>query len=118
MCERMSVSEQKESPLDQKTVGIQVLETLGRTRGCTFEQLVKDCAAFTWNQLFVEVVRLQQLEQLRLISIDGRYHLTLWLTLLPLPISAQMVLTADSTSRSMLPIHTSALSSVSEAEAV
>ena len=113
----MSVFEQKEGPLDQKTVGTRVLETLGRTSGCTFEQLVKDCAEFTWNQLFVEVVRLQQLEQLRLISIDGRYHLTLWLALLPLPISAPMVLAADSTSRSMLPIYTSILSSTSEAEA-
>ena len=103
--------------MDQKTVGTLVLETLGRTRGCTFEQLVKDCAEFTWNQLFVEVVRLQQLERLRLISINGRYHLTLWLALLPLPVSAQMVLAADSTSRSMLPLHANALSSASEAEA-
>lgn len=64
--------------MDTKTLATQVLESLQRAPACTFDQLVKDCTEFTWNQLFFEVDRLRQLGQLRLTSVDdGRYHLSL-----------------------------------------
>jgi len=61
-----------------KTLSTQMLESLQRNPGCGFDQLVKDCSEFTWNQLFYEVDRLSRLGQLCLIRADaGHYFLRL-----------------------------------------
>jgi len=61
-----------------KTLSIQLLESLQRNPGCGFDQLVKDCSEFTWNQLFYEVDRLSRLGQLCLIRVGaGHYFLRL-----------------------------------------
>jgi len=64
--------------LDNKIIVNKVLEFLLGNPACTFDDLLKGCGEFTWEQLFYEVDRLRQLGQLSLMEIGyGRLHLSL-----------------------------------------
>jgi hypothetical protein len=63
----------------EMTTEDQVIDVLHRTRACDLEELTKQCANLTWNQLFLAIDRLSRRGEIRLVS-RGRGTYTVALT--------------------------------------
>lgn len=77
---------------NQKSMAVQMLESLRRNPSCGMDQLVTDCSGLTWNQLYCEVARLHRRGQLCLTRVNGdSYFLRLpqQQRMSPLPVSAE-----------------------------
>lgn len=76
---------------NQKSMAVQMLESLRRNPSCGMDQLVADCSGLTWNQLYCEVARLHRRGQLCLARVNGdSYFLRLpQQRTSPLPVSAE-----------------------------
>jgi hypothetical protein len=55
-----------------------IVQMVKHRQACDMEDLVEECSAYTWNQVFLEVDRLSRTGELRLLSNrTGRYTVTL-----------------------------------------
>lgn len=55
-----------------------LLKVVRRKKECDIDELVQGCAAYTWNQVFIEVDRLTRTGELRLRYKDeGEYKVSL-----------------------------------------
>ena len=57
---------------NQKSMVVQMLESLRRNPSCGMDELVADCSGLTWNQLYCEVARLHRRGQLCLARVPPR----------------------------------------------
>jgi hypothetical protein len=61
-----------------KTVADRILKIVRSTPGCQIDELEKSLPDLTWNQIFLEVDRLGQTGQVRVMSMgDGLYAVRL-----------------------------------------
>ena len=59
------------------TVEEQVIGVLQRTQTCDLEEVTRQCANLTWNQVFLAVDRLSRSGEVRLVPMGrGMYALT------------------------------------------
>ena len=52
------------------TASHQILEVLGRLNGCLLEDILRECPALTWNQVFLELDQLSRTGEV-LLSLKG-----------------------------------------------
>ncbi len=56
----------------------EVLRIVKRKKTCDLDELLQECASYTWTQVFLEVDRLSRTGELRLVSKKaGEYSVTL-----------------------------------------
>jgi hypothetical protein len=61
----------------ESTVEDQVVDIVRRARVCDLEEVMRQCANLTWNQVFFAVDRLSRSGEIRLVSRgQGTYALT------------------------------------------
>lgn len=66
--ENRAVSVAARAPISGPTdVRRHIFDALRRKRECELEELVLDCSAYTWNQVFLEVDRLSRTGEVRLV---------------------------------------------------
>jgi hypothetical protein len=53
-----------------ETVAEQILKTISRAPGCSFDEVVRACPNYTWNQIFYEIDRLTRRGDL-ILKRDG-----------------------------------------------
>jgi hypothetical protein len=53
----------------EQTVADYIIEAVSRSPGCLLEELTRDCPGLTWNQVFVQIARMN--EEGRLV-LEGR----------------------------------------------
>lgn len=64
--------------ISTEPITLQVLKVLQRHASYDLDQLAAECPDFSWNQIFLEVDRLNRLGELRLTPLgQGQYLLTL-----------------------------------------
>ena len=55
-----------------------IVQMVKHRQACDMEDLLEECSAYTWNQVFLEVDRLSRTGELRLFSKRaGKYTVTL-----------------------------------------
>ena len=56
----------------------QILDILARSNGCLLEDILRDCPALTWNQVFLELDQLSRTGEVRLsLKGAGQYFVML-----------------------------------------
>jgi hypothetical protein len=61
-----------------ETVAEQILKTIARASGCSFDEVLRACPDYTWNQIFLEIDRLTRRGDLILTQGGlGLYSLSL-----------------------------------------
>jgi hypothetical protein len=62
----------------QTGLSYEVLSIVRRKKTCNLDDLLQECASYTWTQVFLEVDRMSRSGELRLVSKKaGEYSVTL-----------------------------------------